>query len=119
MLRIARRAVLLYVIGMFLGAYPFLPEVLGHLRFVGVLQRLAVVYLVVSLLYGKVAGNIVDVHRAHILDGRQLAAAFHDVGPRALRKGPRCLHLGQRSRVPAPGRGREGNELGGGDHLCP
>ncbi|MFD0355486.1 hypothetical protein ACFVHW_17380 [Streptomyces sp. NPDC127110] len=51
LLRIARRSVLLYAIGMFLGAYPFLPEVLEHLRFVGVLQRLAVAYLVVSLLY--------------------------------------------------------------------
>ncbi|MER5730246.1 DUF5009 domain-containing protein [Streptomyces sp. NPDC002138] len=49
--RVVRRALLLYAIGMFLNAYPFLPEILEHLRFVGVLQRLAVVYLVVSLLY--------------------------------------------------------------------
>ncbi|MFD7079011.1 acyltransferase family protein [Streptomyces sp. NPDC059918] len=51
MLRTVRRAALLYAIGMFLNTFPFLPELVEHLRFVGVLQRLAVVYLVVSLLY--------------------------------------------------------------------
>ncbi|MGW7343956.1 hypothetical protein [Streptomyces sp. NPDC054854] len=51
LLRIVRRATLLYAIGFLLGVYPFLPETLEHVRFVGVLQRLAVAYLTVSLLY--------------------------------------------------------------------
>ncbi|MEV6580487.1 DUF5009 domain-containing protein [Streptomyces sp. NPDC051582] len=57
-LRIVRRSVLLYAIGMFLNAYPFLPEILEHLRFVGVLQRLAFVYLVVALLYVACAWSL-------------------------------------------------------------
>ncbi|MGF1426422.1 acyltransferase family protein [Kitasatospora sp. LaBMicrA B282] len=61
LLRIARRAALLYAIGMFLNAYPFLPEVLAQLRFVGVLQRLGVVYLVVSLLYVTCAWSMLPV----------------------------------------------------------
>ncbi|MFD8087691.1 acyltransferase family protein [Kitasatospora sp. NPDC059722] len=56
--RIVRRTVLLYAIGMFLNAFPFLREVLEHLRFVGVLQRLAVVYLAVSLLYVTCAWSV-------------------------------------------------------------
>ncbi|MFG2623253.1 hypothetical protein ACGFXC_37170 [Streptomyces sp. NPDC048507] len=58
LLRIARRAALLYAIGMFLNAYPFLPEVLEHWRFVGVMQRLAFAYLAVSLLYVTCAPSL-------------------------------------------------------------
>ncbi|WP_157880149.1 acyltransferase family protein [Streptomyces natalensis] len=61
LLRIGRRATLLYAIGMFLNAFPFLPEILEHLRFVGVLQRLAVVYLAVSLLYLTCAWSMLPV----------------------------------------------------------
>ncbi|WP_158717337.1 hypothetical protein [Streptomyces sp. NRRL F-4474] len=60
LLRIARRAVLLYAIGTFLGVYPFLPELVDHLRFTGVLQRLGVVYLVVSLLYITCAWSLLQ-----------------------------------------------------------
>ncbi|MFE0462902.1 hypothetical protein ACFW1A_26980 [Kitasatospora sp. NPDC058965] len=69
LLRIARRAVLLYAIGTFLNAYPFLPEELAHLRFVGVLQRLAVVYLVVSLLYLSCAWSMRPVSPAPAAGG--------------------------------------------------
>ncbi|MCF3178670.1 DUF5009 domain-containing protein [Streptomyces polychromogenes] len=58
LLRIVRRAVLLYAIGTFQNAFPFLPGILEHLRFVGVLQRLALVYLVVSLLYVTCAWSL-------------------------------------------------------------
>ncbi|MFK0237399.1 hypothetical protein [Streptomyces vinaceus] len=58
LVRIARRAALLYGAGMFLGAYPFLPEILEHLRFVGVLQRLGIVYLVVAVLYITCAWSV-------------------------------------------------------------
>ncbi|MFB7672175.1 heparan-alpha-glucosaminide N-acetyltransferase domain-containing protein [Kitasatospora purpeofusca] len=81
LLRIARRAVLLYAIGMFLNAYPFLPEELEHLRFTGVLQRLAVVYLVVSLLYLSCAWSLLPVSsetpdRAHSRFARLLTRGF-------------------------------------------
>ncbi|MGW7064784.1 acyltransferase family protein [Streptomyces sp. NPDC054904] len=90
LLRIVRRAVLLYAIGTFLGVYPFLPELLEHLRFVGVLQRLGAVYLVVSLLYITCAWSLLPVSRdqgtlegkaaapggAHWRSGRLLARMF-------------------------------------------
>ncbi|WP_170305153.1 heparan-alpha-glucosaminide N-acetyltransferase domain-containing protein [Kitasatospora viridis] len=66
LLRIGRRAVLLYAIGTFLNAYPFLPEELAHLRFTGVLQRLAVVYLVVSLLYVSCAWSLLPGARTRV-----------------------------------------------------
>ncbi|KUO03303.1 hypothetical protein AQJ67_16365 [Streptomyces caeruleatus] len=69
LLRIVRRAVLLYMIGMFLGVYPFLPENLEHLRFAGVLQRLGVVYLVVSLLYVTCAWSLLPVGDRAASDG--------------------------------------------------
>ncbi|KJY24967.1 hypothetical protein [Streptomyces katrae] len=92
LLRVARRAVLLYAIGMFLGAYPFLPEELEHLRFVGVLQRLAAVYLMVSLLYITCAWSMAPPSGPPALPGRPPAPA--SVQPRAIRLLARTLLLG-------------------------
>ncbi|MFF3693193.1 hypothetical protein [Streptomyces sp. NPDC002221] len=85
-LRIVRRAVLLYAIGMFLNAFPFLPEIVEGLRFTGVLQRLAVVYLVVSLLYITCAWSMLPVSS----DPAENTAARH----RILRSSTRMLLLG-------------------------
>ncbi|MFE2324364.1 acyltransferase family protein [Streptomyces sp. NPDC059385] len=85
-LRIARRAALLYAIGMFLNAFPFLPEVVEQLRFVGVLQRLAVVYLVVSLLYITCAWSMLPVNG----DPVETAGGRH----RLLRSSTRAFLLG-------------------------
>ncbi|RST18314.1 hypothetical protein E2C00_21645 [Streptomyces sp. WAC05374] len=76
LLRIVRRAGLLYVIGAFLGAYPFLPEALEHLRFTGVLQRLGIVYLVVSLLYVTCAWSLLPAGGTRGRGGRLLARTF-------------------------------------------
>ncbi|MFB7178601.1 acyltransferase family protein [Streptomyces sp. NPDC056257] len=85
-LRIVRRAASLYAIGMFLNAFPFLPEVVEQLRFVGVLQRLALVYLVVSLLYITCAWSMLPV----IGDTAKAAGARH----RVLRSSARAFLLG-------------------------
>ncbi|MFF8805607.1 hypothetical protein [Streptomyces omiyaensis] len=69
LLRIVRRAGLLYTIGAFLGAYPFVPETLEHLRFTGVLQRLGIVYLVVSLLYVTCAWSLHPARGQAVEDG--------------------------------------------------
>ncbi|GAA4930221.1 acyltransferase family protein [Streptomyces coeruleoprunus] len=76
LLRIVRRAGLLYAIGMFLGTYPFLPETLEHLRFTGVLQRLGVVYLVVALLYVTCAWSLLPAGGRAASGGRFLARVF-------------------------------------------
>ncbi|MFD7978324.1 acyltransferase family protein [Streptomyces sp. NPDC059071] len=76
LVRIVRRAGLLYAIGSFLGVYPFLPETLEHLRFTGVLQRLGVVYLVVALLYVTCAWSLLPADGARSRGGRLLARTF-------------------------------------------
>ncbi|MGA5134464.1 acyltransferase family protein [Streptomyces olivoreticuli] len=75
LLRIARRTALLYAIGMLLNAYPFLPEVLEHLRFAGVLQRLAVVYLAVSLLYITCAWSMLPAGSPTASEGKAATPA--------------------------------------------
>lgn len=59
LLRVLRRSLLIFVIGLLLNALPFLQ--LGNLRFYGVLQRIAVCYLLASLvyLYGGTTGCLV------------------------------------------------------------
>ncbi len=48
-LKIFRRAVIIFLLGLFQMAFPFFD--LAHLRFPGVLQRIAVCYLISSLVY--------------------------------------------------------------------
>ncbi|MEV6380497.1 hypothetical protein AB0M31_13870 [Streptomyces sp. NPDC051773] len=76
LVRIVRRAGLLYAIGMFLGAYPFLPETLEHLRFTGVLQRLGIVYLAVSLLYVTCAWALLPADGTRSRRSRFLVRTF-------------------------------------------
>ncbi|MFD6986405.1 hypothetical protein ACFWAX_37900, partial [Streptomyces sp. NPDC059956] len=92
-LRIARRALLLYAIGMFLNAFPFPPGVWEHLRFVGVLQRLAVVYLVVSLLYLTCAWSMLPVTRP-VSSERKVATPAGDARTRVVRLLVRAFLLG-------------------------
>ncbi|MFJ8165516.1 acyltransferase family protein [Streptomyces sp. NPDC096136] len=91
-LRIVRRAALLYAIGMFLNAYPFLPENLEHLRFVGVLQRLGVVYLIVSILYVTCAWSLLPFSSGATAEGA--AAPLVAARPRAVRLLVRAFLLG-------------------------
>jgi predicted acyltransferase len=48
--KIAKRVVLIFVIGLFLNAFPFHKD-LSQLRILGVLQRIAIVYGIAALLY--------------------------------------------------------------------
>ncbi|MYT26415.1 DUF5009 domain-containing protein [Streptomyces sp. SID7760] len=91
-LRIVRRAALLYAIGTFLNAYPFLPEILEHLRFVGVLQRLGVVYLIVSILYVTCAWSLLPV-TGRPADGGEAAPPV-GARPRGGRRLARAFLLG-------------------------
>lgn len=53
--KIIRRFVLLFLLGLFVNGFPYFPW--AHLRIYGVLQRIAVCYLVASLLYLTVRGS--------------------------------------------------------------
>ena len=65
MLRIARRVVLLFTLGLLVNGFPLLlgqgQSVLGHLRVPGVLQRIAIAYLVaaVAVLYLRLRYQVV------------------------------------------------------------
>src|SRR5579859_1695377 len=58
-----RRAIIIYGIGFFLAAFPFYEGILSRVRIMGVLQRIALVYLLAGIIYlvtnKKVRGALV------------------------------------------------------------
>ncbi|MDX1741348.1 MAG: heparan-alpha-glucosaminide N-acetyltransferase domain-containing protein [Rhodothermales bacterium] len=79
--KIIRRAIILFLLGLFLAGYPFLTfspdfgiaESLSNIRIPGVLQRIAICYAVVSLLYLFASTRTQVVVSAVILLGYWLA----------------------------------------------